>query len=43
MTGLNVLVAVTAFLVILGIAELAVHRRRLAMIRYRIHVNGTRG
>ena len=43
MTGLNVLVAVTAFLVILGIAELALHRRRLAKIRYRIHVNGTRG
>ncbi|MBW2454617.1 MAG: poly-gamma-glutamate synthase PgsB [Deltaproteobacteria bacterium] len=43
MTGLNVLIAVTAILVVLGIAELALHRRRLATIRYRIHVNGTRG
>ena len=43
MTGLNVLLAVTAILVVLGIAELALHRRKLAKIRYRIHVNGTRG
>ncbi|MFP6687687.1 MAG: poly-gamma-glutamate synthase PgsB, partial [Polyangiaceae bacterium] len=30
-------------LILLGAVELAIHRRRLASIRYRIHVNGTRG
>ncbi|HZO13026.1 MAG TPA: poly-gamma-glutamate synthase PgsB [Polyangiaceae bacterium] len=43
MTGVEVLVAVTAILVILGVVELSLHARRLATIRIRIHVNGTRG
>jgi poly-gamma-glutamate synthase PgsB/CapB len=43
MTGVEVLAAVTAILLVLGVVELSLHARRLAAIRYRIHVNGTRG
>jgi poly-gamma-glutamate synthase PgsB/CapB len=43
MTGMDALVAITAILIALGIAEMVVHRRRLGRIGVRIHVNGTRG
>lgn len=43
MLGLEVLAGATAGLVGLGIAELALHRRGLAKIAHRVHVNGTRG
>ena len=43
MTGVEVLAAITASLVGLGVAELAAHRRRLGKIPIRVHVNGTRG
>ena len=43
MSGIEALLAITAILVALGVAETLVHRRRLSKIRVRIHVNGTRG
>jgi gamma-polyglutamate synthase len=43
MNGIILLAAITAILIALGIAESAAHRRRLAKIPIRIHVNGTRG
>lgn len=43
MTVALVLVAIAVALVSLGAAEVWVHRRRLARIPVRIHVNGTRG
>jgi poly-gamma-glutamate synthase PgsB/CapB len=43
MAGFEVLGLILAGLLMLGALELVVHRRRLATIRYRIHVNGTRG
>lgn len=43
MSAALVLLATTGLLVAGGIAELAFHRRRLAKIATRIHVNGTRG
>jgi poly-gamma-glutamate synthase PgsB/CapB len=43
MIGIQVLAAITALLVFLGVVELVLHTRRLASIRVRIHVNGTRG
>jgi hypothetical protein len=42
-SGIDVLVLVTVLLTVLGIAELAMHRRKLAQIPIRVHVNGTRG
>ena len=43
MSGIEVLAGATGLLALLGAAELALHRRRLASIPTRIHVNGTRG
>lgn len=43
MTGLEALLAITLILVVLGVAEASVHRRRLRAIPIRVHVNGTRG
>jgi poly-gamma-glutamate synthase PgsB/CapB len=43
MVGIEVVVVLTVALLLLGIVELWVHGRRLRTIRYRIHVNGTRG
>jgi poly-gamma-glutamate synthase PgsB/CapB len=43
MISLKVLVVLFLLLVILGAAEFAAHKRRLAKIPIRIHVNGTRG
>jgi poly-gamma-glutamate synthase PgsB/CapB len=43
MSGLAALLATTGFLVGGGYYELASHRRRLAKIPHRVHVNGTRG
>ncbi len=37
------LVVIAVLLVAIGAVELGVHRRNLSRIRYRIHVNGTRG
>lgn len=41
--GIWLLLGTTLFLVALGLVESLVHRRQLAGIRIRIHVNGTRG
>jgi gamma-polyglutamate synthase len=43
MTGPVVLLILALCLVVLGVVELAVHRRRLEQIPVRLHVNGTRG
>ncbi len=43
MTGTQLLVLVTITLFVAGIVELALHRRNLARMRIRVHVNGTRG
>jgi len=43
LTGLGLLSGMAAALAGLGVAELAVHRRRLDGIGVRVHVNGTRG
>ncbi len=43
MSGLDALLAITAVLIALGVAETLGHRRRLQRMRVRIHVNGTRG
>ena len=43
MNGIILLAAITAGLVLLGVAESVTHRRRLKRIPIRIHVNGTRG
>jgi len=43
MNGIILLAAVTAGLILLGVAESVTHRRRLKRIPIRIHVNGTRG
>jgi len=45
MHGLNLilLIAVTALLIVAGVVEILIHRRNLARVRIRIHVNGTRG
>lgn len=43
MAGLELLAAMTGGLVGLGALETAAHRRRLARIPTRIHINGTRG
>jgi gamma-polyglutamate synthase len=43
MNGILFLIAITAVLVVLGMAERRAHRARLADIPVRIHVNGTRG
>jgi poly-gamma-glutamate synthase PgsB/CapB len=43
LSGLALLSGLSASLAVLGVAELAVHRRRLHRIPVRIHVNGTRG
>lgn len=43
MSGFEALIAITAILVALGVAETMVHRRRLRRIGIRVHVNGTRG
>jgi poly-gamma-glutamate synthase PgsB/CapB len=43
MNGIILLAVITAGLVALGVAESLAHRRRLARIPIRIHVNGTRG
>ncbi len=43
MTGVGVLAAVTASLVVLGVVEALRHRRNLRKIPVRVHVNGTRG
>ncbi len=43
MIGIGTLCFVTLGLILLGVFEYAVHRRRLAAIPIRIHVNGTRG
>jgi poly-gamma-glutamate synthase PgsB/CapB len=43
MSAFATLCATTGLLVASGAAELALHRRRLAQIPIRIHVNGTRG
>src|SRR5690606_30516118 len=43
MIGAELLLAVTAALISAGGAELALHRRNLARIPIRVHVNGTRG
>jgi poly-gamma-glutamate synthase PgsB/CapB len=41
--GAWLLLALTALVALVGVIELAVHRRRLQRIPTRIHVNGTRG
>lgn len=41
--GVHLLLSVTLLLIVLGVIELALHRRRLRRIPVRIHVNGTRG
>lgn len=41
--GLSVLAATALFLVLLGVFEALSHRRKLATIPVRVHVNGTRG
>lgn len=43
MTGAWTLLGITIFLVGLGVLESLAHRRNLARIKHRIHVNGTRG
>lgn len=43
MQGFWILLITTAILLLLGILETLRHRRKLAMIPIRIHVNGTRG
>jgi poly-gamma-glutamate synthase PgsB/CapB len=43
MSGFQALGGILVGLILLGAAELVLHRRRLASIRFRIHVNGTRG
>ena len=43
MVGVWILLAITALLVVLGVLEALAHRRNLARIPLRIHVNGTRG
>lgn len=43
MVGVWILLAITALLVALGVLEAVAHRRNLARIPVRIHVNGTRG
>jgi len=43
MSGFEALGAILVGLVLLGAIELVLHRRRLMSIRYRVHVNGTRG
>lgn len=43
MNGVLLLLGVTLLLVVLGILEQSAHRRRLARLPVRIHVNGTRG
>lgn len=43
MLGVDLLLIVTVVLVVLGVGEYALHRRRLESIPIRIHVNGTRG
>lgn len=43
MIGLPVLAGITLLLLLMGVVELVLHKRRLFSIRYRIHVNGTRG
>lgn len=43
MSGLQLLLVVTALLVLLGAVELWVHKQNLSKIPIRIHVNGTRG
>ncbi len=43
MVGAWILLAITALLVALGVLEALAHRRNLARIPVRIHVNGTRG
>ena len=43
MVGVWILLAITALLVALGVLEALAHRRNLARIPLRIHVNGTRG
>ena len=43
MGGTELLIATTVVLALLGVAELIAHRRTLAAIPIRIHVNGTRG
>ena len=41
--GIIILCAACGVLVVLGVLEFALHRRRLSRIPIRIHVNGTRG
>lgn len=43
MTGMFLLGGLTLVLVLLGVIEFALHRRNLARVPIRIHVNGTRG
>ncbi len=43
MTGLQLLLVITAALIVAGVVELWLLRRNLRRIRLRIHVNGTRG
>jgi poly-gamma-glutamate synthase PgsB/CapB len=43
MPGLTLILVLAVLLVLLGCAEYLLHRRRLARIPVRVHVNGTRG
>jgi poly-gamma-glutamate synthase PgsB/CapB len=43
MRGAELLLVITAFLLLLGVVEIFLHRRHLAQVPIRIHVNGTRG
>ncbi len=43
MSGILVLGIITIVVILLGITELLVHKRNLACIPVRVHVNGTRG
>src|SRR5687768_6855101 len=43
MLSVTVLIAITACLIGLGAIEARVHRRHLARLTYRVHINGTRG
>jgi poly-gamma-glutamate synthase PgsB/CapB len=43
MHGFGILAATVAILIVLGMVEFALHRRKLRSIPIRIHVNGTRG
>jgi gamma-polyglutamate synthase len=43
MVGSSIILIIFIFLILVGFGEAYLHKRSLAMIRIRIHVNGTRG